>query len=217
MIKVVLVGCGSISREELLGLTSHPDVSVVGLVDVVLENASKRKTEFELEAAETSTDFEATLIRHQPDIVVDCTPPHAHSDIACMAMRHGAHVLGQKPMADTLANAHRAIQASRDTGLVYGVIQTGRFEEQARTLRAFVGGGAIGDVTTVEFRYFTGMHFPAGDFRNTMRHVLLLDMSIPASGIRPLRGSRETPRPWLILKWKTMSNSSTTAVGVPKV
>lgn len=177
MVKAVLVGCGAISREELRGLTSHPEVSVVGLVDLVPGNALARREEFHLDA-ETGADLAAMLVRHRPEIVVDCTPPAAHSSVACTAMRHGAHVLGQKPMADTLENARRAIEVSRETGLTYGVIQTGRFDEDARTLRELVSSGVIGEVKTIEFRYFTAMHFPQGDFRNTMRHVLLLDLAI---------------------------------------
>lgn len=176
--QVLLVGCGSISIQELKGLTTHPDARVAALVDIRPENAKARQAEFGLSDAEVSTDLDAMLAKHRPDLVVDCTLPATHSGIAQKAIAAGAHVLGQKPMADTLAAAREAVRAAHASDRTYGVIQTMRFAAVSRALRDFVASGAIGEVTTVDHRFFNGMHFPDGDFRHTMEHVLILDMAI---------------------------------------
>ena len=106
-------------------------------------------------------------------------------------MRRGAHVLGQKPMSDSLDGARTAIAAARETGRRYAVIQTMRFNPLHAALRDVVASGSIGEVTTVDHRYFSGMHFPAADFRNTMPHVLLVDMAIHAfDTLRFILGTR---------------------------
>lgn len=176
--RVFVVGCGSISREELKPLCARSDVEIVALVDIREENARARRDEFNLTRAQVHTDLEMALTEHRPDVVVDCTIPAAHREVVLAAFRHGCHVLGQKPLADTLEHAREMVAAGQASGKSYGIIQTARFSAQNQGLRDFLRARPFGRLTALDFRFFLGMHFPEGDFRNTMEHVLLIDMAI---------------------------------------
>jgi predicted dehydrogenase len=111
-----------------------------------------------------------------PDVVFDCTVPEAHINVTLEALEHGCHVMGEKPMADSMENAHKAVEAAEKAGKIYAVIQNRRYDPRIRRLRSFLESGTIGPITTVDCDFYIGAHF--GGFRDHMEHVLLLDMAI---------------------------------------
>jgi len=179
-IRAVMAGCGGISGTWLRALQEMPEVRVVGFVDVVEENARRRAAEYgggvELKDIAVGTDLTEMLTRVRPDVVFDCAVPEAHCDITLTALAHGCHVLGEKPLADSMANARRMVAAAREAGRILAVIQNRRYDANIRRVRHVVASGAIGPLTTVNCDFYIGAHF--GGFRDHMRHVLLLDMAI---------------------------------------
>jgi predicted dehydrogenase len=172
----VLVGCGGISRTWLDSVVEIPALEMVGLVDLQEEAAGTRAEEYGLQDALVGTDLAAVLDEARPDIVFDCTVPEAHVHVTLEALGRGCHVLGEKPLADTLANARRMIAAAEEAGRVYAVVQNRRYDPNIRRLRRFLESGQIGPVTTVYCDFFLGAHF--GGFRDHMAHPLLVDMAI---------------------------------------
>lgn len=175
-LRIVLAGCGGISGAWLNAVKALPDVEMVGFVDLHLPAAQKRAAEAGRESAWVSTDLAATLKETRPDIVFDCTVPEAHRAVTLTALEHGCHVLGEKPMADSMAAAHEMVAAATRAQKFYAVTQTRRYDANIRRLRSFLAGGAIGEITTVNADFYIGAHF--GGFRDHMRHVLVLDMAI---------------------------------------
>jgi predicted dehydrogenase len=174
--RAVLAGCGGMSAAWLKAARETPGLQIVGLVDINEEAARKRAAEFELGDAEVGTDLAALLDRTRPDAVFDCTIPEAHVQVTLEALRHGCHVLGEKPLADSMENARKMVAAAREAGKIYAVIQNRRYDPRIRRLRHFLESGAVGPVTTVNSDFYIGAHF--GGFRDRMEHVLLLDMAI---------------------------------------
>ncbi len=175
-LKAVLVGCGSMSNAWLKAAQTIEGLQVVGFVDILEEAARRRAAEYGGAGAVIGTRLRPVLNRTQPDIVFDCTVPEAHVNVTLTALRHGCHVLGEKPLADTMANARKMVAAAQDAGKLYAVIQNRRYDPNIRRLRAFIESGAVGPLTTVNADFFVGAHF--GGFRDRMEHVLLLDMAI---------------------------------------
>jgi predicted dehydrogenase len=176
VLKAVLVGCGDMSATWLSAIAQTDNLELVGLVDIKKDHAFQRAEEFNLTDVEVGTDLRAVLVGTQPDIVFDCTIPEAHIEVATTALQHGCHVLGEKPLADSMENARKMVKAAEDAGKLYAVIQNRRYDPNIRRLRRFINSGAIGPLTTVNCDFFIGAHF--GGFRDRMRHVLLLDMAI---------------------------------------
>jgi predicted dehydrogenase len=175
-LQAVLVGCGGISRTWLSGIQGLEGLQIVALVDLVEEAARQRADEFELPAAQIGTDLDAVLDATQPDIVFNCTVPEAHAQVTLAALDRGCHVLSEKPLADSMANARRMVAAAEQAGKLFAVIQNRRFHAGIRRLSRFLRAGTIGPITTVDSDFYIGAHF--GGFRDHMEHVLLLDMAI---------------------------------------
>lgn len=175
-IKVVLVGCGRMSQVWLNTVISVPDVEIVGLVDIVEEMAGTRATEYHLQNAIIGSDLSDILERTSPDVVLNCTVPDAHYGVVMEALRHGCHILSEKPMADTMEQAREMALAAQQAGKIFAVIQNRRYDRNIRRLRSLLASHTLGLITTVNSDFYIGAHFEG--FRQHMRHVLLLDMAI---------------------------------------
>ena len=175
-VRALLVGCGGISRAWLTAARDIAGLEIVGLVDLDREVARQRAAEFGLADRFIGDDIDAALSETAPDAVFDCAVPEAHAGITLAALRAGCHVLGEKPLATTLADARRLVAAAREVGKIFAVIQNRRYDPNIRRLRAFLQSGAIGRLTAVESDFHVAAHF--GGFRDAMPHVLLLDMAI---------------------------------------
>ena len=172
--RAVVVGAGGISNAWFPPLQAE-QVEVVGVVDLNLDAAAAQIAKYGL-AAEASTNLKSLLKRTKPDFVVDLTIPAAHCAVTCAALRAGCHVIGEKPMAASMAEARKMVRASEESGKLYMVSQNYRMNVLPTTVRQAVGSGMIGDVTTLNCDFYIGAHF--GGFRDAMPSPLLLDMSI---------------------------------------
>ncbi len=175
-LKAVMVGCGSMSNAWLKAARDIEGLEMVGFVDLNAEAARSRADEYGIPGAAVETDLKTALADTVPDIVFDCTVPEAHVTVTLTALEHGCHVLGEKPLADSMTNARRMVAAADAAGKLYAVIQNRRYDPNIRRLRAFLESGTIGPLTTLNADFFVGAHF--GGFRDRMEHVLLLDMAI---------------------------------------
>jgi predicted dehydrogenase len=175
-IKVVLVGCGRMSRVWLNTVTSMPDVEVVGLVDIVEEVARTRASEYHLPHVVIGSDLADILEQTSPEVVLNCTIPEAHYSVVMEALKHGCHILSEKPMADTMQQAREMVLAAQKAEKIFAVIQNRRYDRNIRRLHSLLASQTLGPITTVNSDFYIGAHFEG--FRLHMRHVLLLDMAI---------------------------------------
>jgi predicted dehydrogenase len=86
------------------------------------------------------------LRSEKPDLVDICTPPQTHTRLAVEAMRHGCHVLIEKPMALTVADCDEIVRASEEYGVNVCVGHSDLFYEPFMKARRMVANGAIGTV-----------------------------------------------------------------------
>ena len=175
-IKAVLVGCGGVSGAWLAPARKIKELEIVGLVDLNEEIARKRKETFDLRNADTGSDLRTMLKVVNPGIVFDCTIPEAHVSVTIEALRHGCHVLGEKPLADNMENARMMVRAARKANRIYAVMQNRRYMPHICAFKKFIASGKMGRLTALHCDFFIGAHF--GGFRDKMKHVLLLDMAI---------------------------------------
>jgi predicted dehydrogenase len=151
-------------------------VELVGLVDLNRAAAEALRAEFGLTGAATSTDLQSMLAGTKPDLLFDVVVPSSRRDVVLAGLRHGCHVLTEKPMAASLEEAREIVAAATAAGRVHAVVQNRRFIEGIRRIRETIDSGAIGQLTALHADFFIGAHF--GGFREQMRDVLLLDMAI---------------------------------------
>jgi predicted dehydrogenase len=175
-VRTVLVGCGGISRAWFNATKDMPEVEYVGLVDIVEDAAHARAQEYNLTNVTIGTRLKDVLETTRPDVVFNCTIPEAHLPVTLEALELGCHVLGEKPLGDSMDNARRMVDAALKADRIFAVIQNRRYDANIRRLRAFIEAGTLGPITTVDSDFYLGAHF--GGFRDRMEHVLLLDMAI---------------------------------------
>jgi predicted dehydrogenase len=175
-IRVVLAGCGGITGAWLGTQAAKEHVEIVGLVDVRREAAEALRAKRGLGDVVVGGDIGEVIDRAKPEAVFDCTIPVAHPGVTIAALERGCHVLGEKPMAEDLVSARRMVEAARKAGKTYAVIQNRRYEPAIRRLQAFLRSGAIGQVHSLHADFFIAADF--GGFRETMKHVLLVDMAV---------------------------------------
>ncbi|UCI23122.1 Gfo/Idh/MocA family protein [Mesorhizobium sp. B2-8-5] len=176
MMKVVLVGCGAMSKHWLDAARRIDGLAIAGLVDLDAERAQARAREYGLSNAVVSTSLDAVLDETKPDAVFDVVVPAARREVALSAFAHHCHLLTEKPLADSPDNARAIIKAARKARRVHAVVQNRRYVANVRRIRRFLDSGAIGAATSIHADFFVAPHF--GGFREEMRHVLLLDMAI---------------------------------------
>jgi len=177
--RAVLAGCGAMAKGWLKALAETPELAgrvvVVGLVDLDLGAANRLRDEFGFSAA-TGTDLDAMLTQTKPDLLFDVVIPSARRDVVMTGLRHGCHVLTEKPMAASLAEARDLVAAAKSAGRIHAVVQNRRYVEGVRRIREMIESGVLGELTALHADFFIGAHF--GGFREQMQDVLLLDMAI---------------------------------------
>ncbi len=175
-IRTVLVGCGSMSSAWLDAALALPQVEIVGLVDVVETAAQKKAAQYQLTQAVIGTDLPTVLRQTTPDAIFNCTIPGAHYTVTMQALAQGCHVLSEKPLANSMTQAREMVDAAHKASKIFAVIQNRRYDPAIRRMTHFLASGVLGSLTTVNSDFYIGAHF--GGFRDSMPHVLLLDMAI---------------------------------------
>lgn len=172
--RALVVGAGGISNAWFPPLRKER-VDVVGVVDLDAARAQAQVARHELKA-EVYTDLKAALAATAPDFVVDLTTPNAHAAVTIEALNAGCHVIGEKPMAASMAEARRMVRAAERNDRLYMVSQSRRWIGQHAAMADAVAKGRIGTLTTLNCAFYIGAHF--GGFRDEMESPLLLDMAI---------------------------------------
>ncbi|WP_411892875.1 Gfo/Idh/MocA family protein [Yoonia sp. SDW83-1] len=119
MIKVLIAGLGNMGLSHALAHHAHPDTEIVGLV-----NRTGKIDHPDLAHYPTFDNFATALAQTKPDLAVIATYTDTHAEYAIAAMRAGAHVFVEKPLAMTAEDAQRVVDTAIDTGrkLVVGYI-----------------------------------------------------------------------------------------------
>ena len=156
--------------------TLRDRITIVGLNDLDSAAANRLATEFGLNRAAIETDLEALLKGTKPDLIFDVVIPGARPNVVATGLRHGCHVLSEKPMATSMAEARELVALAAEAKRVHAVVQNRRFNEGVRRIQATLQSGALGTLNAVHCDFFVGAHF--GGFRDEMEHVLLVDMAI---------------------------------------
>ncbi|WP_208020623.1 Gfo/Idh/MocA family protein [Labedella phragmitis] len=106
--------------------------------------------------AETSTDWRSTVERDDVDIIDIVTPGDSHAEIAIAALRAGKHVLCEKPLANTVAEAEAMADAAEQAaanGVVAMVGFTYRRVPAATFARDLVAAGRLGAIRQIRAAY----------------------------------------------------------------
>jgi len=173
--KILQVGCGGISGAWIPHVSARDDVEYVGAVDIYLESAKKLIEKYGF-SCPAYTDLVTAIKETGANLVIDNTIPESHHHVVTTALNMGCDVLGEKPLANSLAEAIDMVETAKKTGRNYAVMQNRRYIKNNRSFQNIIQSGLIGDPGFIQSDFFIGAHF--GGFRDVMDSPLLLDMSI---------------------------------------
>lgn len=171
---VLVVGAGSMGHEWLRTIEASPLVDLAGIVDLDVTAASRAAADIGRPDLPVGANAVELADNVGARAVINVTIPAAHHPVTTEALFSGLPVLGEKPVASSVAQGLSLAAASDVTGQLFMVSQSRRYNRnlsEARRLSAELGGVGI---LTAEF--FKAPHF--GGFRDAMDHPLLLDMAI---------------------------------------
>ncbi len=149
----------------------------VGLAAVVDPDPEARR---HVEATPGYGVLEEALEAVECDAVLVASPPRTHHAVAKSALEAGKHVLCEKPLATSLEDAFDLVQAADRAERVLMVSQNYRCNAPFRAVQQFVAEGELGELASIRIscRRDTRALFAPEDFRYSMRHPYVLDMSI---------------------------------------
>ena len=96
--------------------------------------------------------YEEAVADPRVDACYVCTPHHLHLEHALLAISHGKHVLVEKPIARTVSEARRMIEAAASAGVVLMVAENARFLPVVRQCRQLIDDGLLGGLRLAQFQ-----------------------------------------------------------------
>lgn len=136
----------------------HPRTELVGVCDLrpeTLETCRQRWQDVWPDL-HGYTDFAQMLRIEKPDLVSIATSDHTHADLCVAAAQSGARaILCEKPIATSLADADRMIEATSSRGVLLSVEHTRRWDPLFLKARQLVRGGELGPLRTMVAELFS--------------------------------------------------------------
>ncbi|HEU5430420.1 MAG TPA: Gfo/Idh/MocA family oxidoreductase, partial [Thermomicrobiales bacterium] len=178
--RLIQIGAGGFGRSWAELAARAPEVELVAVVDPDAAARAWAGAALGLPPAAVVAAPDEAFVRFDADAVLIVTPPPTHHPLTLAALAAGRHVLLEKPLATSLAEAREMIAVADRAGRMLMVSQNYRVRPAARAAREIVRSGALGDLAAIkiQFRGDTRALWPADNFRYAMPHPLVLDMAI---------------------------------------
>jgi UDP-N-acetyl-2-amino-2-deoxyglucuronate dehydrogenase len=141
--RVGLVGCGRISKNHFDALKRVDGLKLVAVCDIDAERAEKAGAEH---GVPWFKSLDEMLRDGNCDVVSICTPSGVHSTNGIAAAKAGKHVVTEKPMAISLAQADELVKACDDAGVHLFVVKQNRLNPPIQLLKRAVDKGRFGRI-----------------------------------------------------------------------
>lgn len=214
-LRVAMIGYGFMGAAHSVGWRQAPRVfdlpRAVEMTVVVGRNADAvASAAAKWGWAESATDWREVIARDDIDVVDIVTPGDSHAEIAIAALEAGKHVLCEKPLANTVAEAEamaEAAERARARGIRSMVGFTYRRVPAVTLMRDMIAEGAVGAVQQVRAAYRQdwlvdpGMplawrlqkeHAGSGALGDIGAHIIDMTRFVTGLGIESVTGTLET-------------------------
>jgi len=151
---VLVVGAGLVADAHIGALRTRSDAKLVGVVDI--DSARAATAGRTNGGVPFTTNLADALAWPRVDACIVCTPNWTHRQIAVAVAEAGKHLLIEKPLATSVADALAIAEAFSAAGVVLMAAHTHRFYDYARTVKAAIEDGAIGQPVFVRLAIIGG-------------------------------------------------------------
>lgn len=152
-LKIGIIGCGGIANgKHMPSLAKLDNVKMVAFCDIVLERAEQAAKAYGTATPRVYTDYRQLLANESLDVVHVCTPNSSHAEISIAALEAGCHVMCEKPMAKTAAEARAMVEAANRTGKKLTIGYQSRFRNDSQYLKKICERGDLGEIYLAKAR-----------------------------------------------------------------
>lgn len=146
MIGFSIVGCGHIAKKHAEAIQRVPEAYIAGVFDIVPD---RMQPYCELYDAEACATFDALLQNPGTQVVNICAPSGYHETLAVQAAQAGKHIILEKPMAMTVAEAKRIYEACERYNVKLSIVHPNRFRPAVQLAYDLITSGALGTISHV--------------------------------------------------------------------
>lgn len=142
--KYALIGCGRISPNHISAALNN-NLEIVGICDVLQEKIIEKKEMFkEIINVNEYLDYKEMLEKEKPTLVAIATESGKHAQIAIDCLNSGANVIIEKPIALSLEDADKIIEAAQKNNLKVCACHQNRFNKAIQKIRKSLENGDFG-------------------------------------------------------------------------
>lgn len=141
-IRAGVVGIGWAGQQHMAAYAARPDVDLVAIAGK--EDDVRARLAETYGIGDTYADWEKMIARGDLDVVSVAVPTFLHAPISVAALRAGAHVLCEKPIARTGDEGQSMVDAAREAGRILEITFNHRRRGDIEAIRAAVDDGTIG-------------------------------------------------------------------------
>lgn len=144
-LRAAVIGCGLISKNHLKALNNVEHAVCAAVCDIDEDKARAAANQYGV--TEVYTDYREMLAKADIDVIHICTPHHLHAQMAVDAFAAGKHVLCEKPMALSVSDAQKVMEARDKAGKNLGICFQNRYNEASVYMKKIMDQKELGDVT----------------------------------------------------------------------
>jgi len=149
-VKFAIIGCGRIAQRHAKHINNFG--KLVAVCDSVKEKADILAEEYDAAAYYSVEKFLAD--KPNADVVSICSPNGLHADHAILALNAGYHVLCEKPMAISVFDCGRMINAAEKNNRRLFAIKQNRFNPPVAAVKELIEGDKLGKILSVQLTCF---------------------------------------------------------------
>lgn len=138
-----LIGCGNIAKKHLACIQGLSNAELVGVFDIDLESLQAFSEE---NAIPGFSSIDMLLAEVNPDVIVVLTPSGSHASIVKNLAKYKKHIIVEKPISLTLADAYEMKEECDRHGSTLSVVKQNRFNAPIRLARKMYDAGELGSL-----------------------------------------------------------------------
>jgi predicted dehydrogenase len=146
-LKFALIGTGGIAQTYAQAFQTSERCELVAVADINQDSAKAYAEPF---GAKAFNDYKSLAENSEIDAVIVSTPPNSHPEIAAHFMEKGVHVLCEKPLCLSVAEAKQMIETGERTGVTFTMATKFRYCEDVVKAKSILASGILGEVVQFE-------------------------------------------------------------------
>lgn len=163
--RAAIIGTGSISHSHMKGWLKIADqYEIVACCDLDGEKARRFAQTYHI--PNVYTDCAEMMEKEKPYCVSNCTWNSAHAETTIAALRGGAHVLCEKPMSISTAEAEKMATVAKENNRLLQIGFIRRFGQDAETVKRLADARILGDIYYGKTHFLRRDNGPGGWFND---------------------------------------------------